>query len=223
MCRPAESGAAPTAVGAESVDLEGVVSGKVVILPPDAPLQPVDLGREELDRSAAAGADHVMVAPAIVAMLEAGDAVGEIHFGGQTTLHQQFEGAIDGGNADGRIVLADTPVQLLDGQVLTRGQKNPKNRVALSRVFQSHASQVLVEDLCGFTEASSRDGTPIVDAPVKHERDRSQDTTAKRREHNRWAPQRPNPVAAEKSAPPAPRAQHRRERGPLNPNPFKDR
>ncbi len=90
---------------AHPVDLEGVARSEVVILPADFLLQLVDFLREEFHRTAAIGADHVVMAAAIVLMLVARDAIMKGDFARQSAFGQQFEGAIHGGVADADVLL----------------------------------------------------------------------------------------------------------------------
>jgi hypothetical protein len=70
----------------------------------DLLLQFANFGREELDRTAAFGAHHVMMAAPVVLVLIARNSVEERDFAGQAALGQKLEGAIDGGKADLRIL-----------------------------------------------------------------------------------------------------------------------
>jgi phospholipid/cholesterol/gamma-HCH transport system ATP-binding protein len=55
-----------------------------------------------------------MVATAVVLMLVAGNAIVKCHFTGQAALAQQLERAVDGGEADPRILFLDEPSAGLD-------------------------------------------------------------------------------------------------------------
>lgn len=87
------------AVFADAIDLEGVSGRKIVVFPPDFLLQAINLRGEKFDRSAALGANHVMVAAAVILMLVAGDAVMKSHFACEPALGQNLESAIDRGKA----------------------------------------------------------------------------------------------------------------------------
>src|SRR5439155_9710343 len=100
-------------VFADTVDLESVATGFVVMLAPDLLLELVDFRREEFDRTAAIGADHMMMAAAAVLMFVAGDAVMKSHFAGESALSQQFESAVNGGESDLWVFLLHQTVKLV--------------------------------------------------------------------------------------------------------------
>src|SRR5580704_670853 len=85
------------AVFAESVNLESMAGGGVVVFASDLLLQSIHFRREELHRTAAFGAYHVMVAAAVVLMLVSRNPIVESYFAGQSTLGQQLQGAVDRG------------------------------------------------------------------------------------------------------------------------------
>ena len=103
------------AVSAEAVNLEGMAGGGVMMLAADFLLEAVHLGREELDRTAALGANHVMVAAPVVLVLIAGDAVVERDFAGQPAFRQQLESAIDRGEADASVFFLYQAMQFVRG------------------------------------------------------------------------------------------------------------
>jgi len=99
-----------------------------------------DLGREEFDRRAALGADHVVMAAAIVLMLVAGDAVVEGDFAGEAATGEEFEGAVDGGESDARIFFFDQAVQFVGGEMLARFDERAQDGIALSSLLQADAA-----------------------------------------------------------------------------------
>ncbi len=78
------------AIFADSINLEGVSRGRVVVFVSDFLLQSVHFGGEELHRTAALRTNHMMMAAAIVLMLVAGDAIMKSNFAGQTALREQL-------------------------------------------------------------------------------------------------------------------------------------
>ena len=76
------------AVFADTVNLEGVTRGQVAVFAADFLLQVIDFLRKEFYRTAAPGADHVVVAAAIVLVLVAGDAVVKGNFAGEAAFRQ---------------------------------------------------------------------------------------------------------------------------------------
>ena len=63
-----------------------MTGGLVAVLVPDLALKLIEIGRKELHRTAALGANHVMVAAAIVLVLIAGNSVVECNHAGEATL-----------------------------------------------------------------------------------------------------------------------------------------
>src|SRR5215472_12902895 len=88
-----------TAVFTDAIDLKVVTGSVKTVFAADLLLQLADLGREEFDRGAAFCAHHVMVAAAVELVLVAGHAVRKRHHAGQPAFGQQFERAVDGGEA----------------------------------------------------------------------------------------------------------------------------
>src|SRR5579862_5681751 len=76
------------AVFADAVNLEGMTSGEVMILAPNLLLDVSHLLRKELHRTAALRANHVMVAAAVVLMLEPRNPIVKRYFAGQTAFRQ---------------------------------------------------------------------------------------------------------------------------------------
>src|SRR6266446_8836272 len=99
------------AVLANTINLEGVTGRGVVVSAADFLLQLIHFAGKELHRTPAFGADHVVMAAAVVLMLVAGDAVVEGDFAGQSTPGEQLERAVDGGVADARIFFLHEAVQ----------------------------------------------------------------------------------------------------------------
>ena len=74
------------AIFADTVDLESVAGGEVVILLADLLFQLTNLLRKKFHRTAAFRANHVMVAAPVVLMFVASDAIMKGHFTGKTAL-----------------------------------------------------------------------------------------------------------------------------------------
>ena len=109
-----------------------------------------------------------MMAPAIVLMLIAGDAVVKGDFAGQSTFGEQFQGAIDGSETDAGIFLLHQPVQFVDGKVLASFEESPQDSVALRRMLQTDTLKMLMQNLLGFTHHLGRDAGLIVNALLQH-------------------------------------------------------
>src|SRR5450432_213915 len=81
------------AVLTNSVDLEGMASGCVMVFAANLLFQTVDFRRKEFHRTAAFGTDHVMVTAPVVLVLVARDAIVESHFAGQSAFGEHFQRA----------------------------------------------------------------------------------------------------------------------------------
>ena len=156
------------AVFADSVNLESVAGGDVAVFVSNFLFQAIHLGREELDRAAALGANHMMVTATIVFVLVAGDAIVKRDFAGQATLSQQLKRAVDGREAYLRILFLHQPVQFVGREMFTSFQEGAQNGVALLGMFQSHALEMPMQDAFGLTDHLARDGGLIVNAFLHH-------------------------------------------------------
>jgi len=134
-------------------------------------LQTVDFRGEKLDRTAAPGADHVVVAAAVVLMLETGLAVVEFNFAGQTAFGEQLERAVDGGYSDAGVPRLDQAVQFIRGEVIAGLQERLEDGIALVGLLQPHPLQVLAEDLLRLAQHLWRDNGMVVDALMWHARE----------------------------------------------------
>ena len=101
------------AVLTEAIDLKGVATGHVMVLAADFLFDLADLWRKELHRSTASGADHVVMAAAVVLVLVASDAIVKRDFTRKSRTSQKLERAIHGGKADVRVFFLDEPVQFI--------------------------------------------------------------------------------------------------------------
>lgn len=124
--------------------------------------------REELYRSAALCADHVMMTAPVVLMLVAGDAIMKGDLAGQPAACQQLQRPIDGGKTNARIGLLDQPMQLIDREVFASFEEGPQDGVALPGLLEADALEVAEEDLLGLADVLLRDGRLIVDSFLQH-------------------------------------------------------
>jgi len=159
-----------SAVFADAIDLEGVAGSRVVVLASDLLFQAIDFRREEFDRAAAGGAHHVMVAAAVVLMLVAGDAVVEGDGAGESALGEELKRAIDGGETDLRVFLADQAEKFVGGEMLARFQKSMQDGVALGGVLEADTLEMPMKDLSSLAHHVTRDGGLIIDALVERGR-----------------------------------------------------
>ena len=131
--------------------------------------QLIDLLRKKLDRAAAFGANHVVMAAAIVLMLVAGNAVVERDFAGQAAFRQQLQSAVHGGVADTGILLLYQAVQFVDGKMVAGFEKGAENGIALRSLLQADALEVAVQDILGLAHHLAGDAGLIIDTLLQHE------------------------------------------------------
>src|SRR5271166_4793046 len=124
------------AVFANTINLEGMTGRRVIVSAADFLLQLVHFAGKELHRTAAFGADHVVMAAPVVLMLVAGDAVVKGNFAGQSALGQQFERAVDSGVADAGVFLLYEAVQFVGGEVIAGFEEGTQNGIALCRLLE---------------------------------------------------------------------------------------
>ena len=148
-----------------------------VISAADFLLQYADLGREELNGTAAIGANHVVMATPVVLMLVTGDAVMEGDFAGQAALGKQFQGAVYGGVSDTGVFLLHQAMEFVRGKVITRLQEGPQDGIALGGLFEADTLEMAMEDILRLADHLAGECGLVVDALLKHGA-ASQDTTA---------------------------------------------
>src|SRR5277367_2993515 len=112
--------------------------GEVVVSAADFLLQLVDFMREKLNRTAALGAHHVVMAAPVVLMLEARDAVVKSDLAGQPALGQQFQSAVDRGVADARIFFLHQAMQFVGRKVVAGLEKGAQNRIPLRCLLEAY-------------------------------------------------------------------------------------
>lgn len=161
---PPSGGLLLLALVADAVDLEGVAGGEVAVFAADLLFYFFDLRGKELDRSAAFGADHVVMAVPVVLALVTGHAVVELHLAGEAAVGQQFEGAVDGGEADTGVGALDEVVQFFGGEMLVGFQEGAQDGIALAGVLQPDSFEVVIEALRGLANGFMRELGPVVNA-----------------------------------------------------------
>lgn len=130
---------------AESINLKCMAGGGIVEFAPNGLLHGFDFRREKLHRLAAGCANHMVVAAPVEQLLIAGNTVSEGDLGGESTLGEELERAIDGCEADLRILFFNQAVQFLSGNVVAHAEKNLKNGVPLRTLLQSHSDEMLTQ------------------------------------------------------------------------------
>jgi hypothetical protein len=131
-------------------------------------LELANLLREEFHGTPALGADHVVVAAAIVLMFVASDAIVKSDFAGEPTFGEQFQRAIHSGVTDAAIFFLDEAVEFVGREVIASLEESAQDRVALSRLLQADTFKVAVKDVLRFADHLAGDGGLIVDAFLQH-------------------------------------------------------
>jgi hypothetical protein len=103
---------------ANTVNLESVAGGDVVMFASDFVLDRSDFLREKFHGSATLGTDHVVMTAAIVLVFVTCNAVVKSNFAGETAARQQLQGPVYGGEADPRVGFLDQSVQFVDRKML---------------------------------------------------------------------------------------------------------
>src|ERR1700758_3779709 len=116
---------------ANAVNLKRVARGEVVIFPANFLLGLPDFLRKELHRTAAAGANHVVMAAAVVLMFIAGDAVMKGDFAGQSAFGEQLERAINRGIADASIFFLHQAVEFVGRKMVAGFEEGAQDGIAL--------------------------------------------------------------------------------------------
>jgi hypothetical protein len=156
------------AIFADTINLKSMAGGEVVVFAADFLFEPVDFLRKEFHRTAALGANHVMVAAAIVLMFEAGNAVMKGDFAGQSAFGEQFERAVDGGVSDAGVLFLHQAMEFVGGEMVAGFEKGPQDGVALLGLLQADVFEVAMQDLLGLAHHLARDCGLIVDAFLQH-------------------------------------------------------
>jgi hypothetical protein len=153
---------------ANPINLEGVAGGYVMVLASDFLLDLSDFLQEKLYRSAALGADHVVVTTPVVLVLITRDAVVKSDFARQAASSKHFQRPVNGAETDARVGSFDQAMQFVDREMFPGFKEGPQNRIALFRLLQSHAAQMLQQNSFGFADVLRRDGRLIVDSFLQH-------------------------------------------------------
>ena len=142
--------------------------GEVVVPASDFLLELADSPGKELDRTAAVGADHVVMAAPVVLVFVAGNAVMEGDLAGQSALGKQLQRPVNRGVADARVFFLHQAVQFVGGKMVAGFQKRAQDRVALRGLLQADTLQVPMKDFLGLADHLAGDGGLIIDALLQH-------------------------------------------------------
>ena len=96
----AARGGLSAAILTNPINLKGMTGGFVVIFMADFLLQLLNFVGEEFDRTTAVGTNHVVMAPPVVLVLVASNAIVKCYFAREPAFRQQFQGAVDRGIAN---------------------------------------------------------------------------------------------------------------------------
>jgi hypothetical protein len=140
-----------------------------MVLASDLLLDFSDFLGEKFDRCAALGADHMVMTAAIVLVLITRNAVVESDFAGQPATGEEFQRAVDGGEADAGIGFLDQAVQFVGGEMFAGFEESSQNGVALFGLFQADAFEMLAKNSFRFADAFRRDSRLIVDSFLQHD------------------------------------------------------
>ena len=105
---------------------------------------------------------------AIELVLIARHAIRERDGAGQSALSQQLERAVNRGEADLGIFLADEAEKLVGGKVVARLKKGAQDSVALVSVLEPDAFQMLIKDVRGLAHGFARRRRMIVNPSLQH-------------------------------------------------------
>ena len=134
------------AIFANAVNLKCMPGRQVVVPAADFLFDVAHFRRKKLHRAAALGADHVVVAAAIVLVLVPRDAVVKGDLAGQAALGEQLQCAIHRGVADARVFFLHQPVELVRRKVVTGLKKGSQNRVPLRSLFQADIFEMAMQN-----------------------------------------------------------------------------
>jgi hypothetical protein len=163
--RPVFSAAA---VFAHSVNLESMPGSEVTVLASNLALDLPDFRGEKLDRGAALGAHHVVMAAPVVLVLVPGNAVVKSHFAGQAATSQKLQRPVHGSESDARVSSFYQAMQFVDRQVFASFKESAQDGVALFRLLQADALEVPEKNSFRFTDILTRYRWLIVDSFLQH-------------------------------------------------------
>lgn len=108
-------------------------------------LQAFDVGILKFEDRPTGGADEVIMVILAAALFVTRLAIAKVALLGQSTAGEEFEGAMDRGVADPRVLLANLQVELLGREVSPRLQKGIENDLPLPRRLQTLGEEIVPE------------------------------------------------------------------------------
>ncbi len=157
-----------SALFANAVDLKRVTCRSVTVFAAYFALDLSHLLREEFNRSAAFRADHMVMAPPVVLVLVAGNAVVKGDFACQSATRQQLQSPVNRGDADPRVVFLDQSMELINREMFPRLKKCSQDRAALFRLLQADATKMLQKNIFRLADVLLRDIRLIVNSLLQH-------------------------------------------------------
>jgi hypothetical protein len=145
-----------------------VASGEVVVSTSDLLFQVAHFLRKELNRTATIGADHVVMAAAVVLMFLAGYAVVEGDLAGQAALAQKLQGAVHGGVADASVFLLYEAVEFIRGKVVAGLEKRAQDGIALRGLLQPNSLQMAMKNVLSLADHLAGNRGLVIDAILQH-------------------------------------------------------
>lgn len=139
-----------------------------MMLTADLLFQLIHCRREELDRAPAPCANHVVMDPTVVLVLETRDAVRKGDLAGETALGQQLQCAVNRRDTYLRIFSLHQAVKLVGREMVAGFEKSSKDCVPLLGVLETDFLEVTMEDGLGLAHIVARDRLQIVDAFLDH-------------------------------------------------------
>lgn len=132
--------------------MEGVARGKKAELFPNPALHIFQFRHEELDGISTDRANHMVMRSAVQAVLVSRDPVVKVDFEGEAALNKKLKCAVHRRVADAGIVLSNKPMQLLDAQMIARGEEHIENALAFSALLEALFAKMTgkkTQSLCG--------------------------------------------------------------------------
>jgi hypothetical protein len=153
---------------ANAVDLKRMSSGYKVVFTSDLLFELSHFRRKKFHRRAAFRAHHVVMAAPIVLVFVARNAVMKRNFAGQSTIGQEFERPVNGGESDMRVFFLDELAEFVGREMLARLEERPQNGAALFSLLQPDAPQMPQENPLGLAHVLRRDAGLIVNSFLQH-------------------------------------------------------
>jgi len=124
-----------------------MVTKEKTVLAGDLLLQAFDAGIFKLDDRPAEGADEMVMMVLFTAALITGLAVAKVPLSCQAALGEELEGAMNGGVADPRILVANGPIELFRREVRPRRQEFIKDHFPLPGRLEAVLAEIVTKGI----------------------------------------------------------------------------